>query len=123
MIASPLVSQVVTSSPTKVVTSAIPPVSARAYLNDSLNTSGPRTIFATVNTATAIRNPDAFSVTPWSSHAATISPTALATSSTTVLARNRAIARLPAAPRPYAAAPARASRLAPQASPSVRSHA
>ncbi len=90
-ICSPLVSQVVTRSPTKVVTSAIPPVSARTYLNDSLKISGARMNRAAVKTRMTVKNPVGVMTKPGSSHLATRSPMALATSSTTVTAIRRSM--------------------------------
>ena len=128
VICSPSVSHVVTSSPTKVVTSAIPPVIARTYLNDSLKISGAR-----MNRRHGedhdhpSRNPDAGVMTnPGSSHLATSSPMAFATSSTTVLARSTGPSRTSS----RCAATLRRRRRAGQAAaggraaaPSDRSHA
>ena len=71
VICSPSVSQVVTSSPTKVVTSAIPPVSARTYLNESLKISGARMNRAAVKMTMTQRKPVGVMTKPGSSHLAT----------------------------------------------------
>ena len=57
LMVSPSVSQVVTRSPTKVVTSAIPPVIARTYLNESLKISGARMNRAAVKMTMTQRKP------------------------------------------------------------------
>ncbi len=94
LICSPSVSQVVTSSPTKVVTSAMPPVMARTYRNDSLKISGARMKRTAVKMTMTQRKPDGVMTNPGSSHLATSRPMALATSSTTVIAINRTMGHL-----------------------------
>src|SRR5690349_7365190 len=78
VITRPSVSQVVMIRPTNVVTSATPPLSARTYLNDSLNSSGAMMNFATVKILTTTKKPNVVSWKPGNIQAAINRPIALA---------------------------------------------